>query len=1433
MPASALPRRARYERGAARVFAPDGEPVGAGFLLDEDLLCTCAHVVAEPDGGRPLQPVVVDFPLLAGAVPGPRVTARVEFWRPEDDIALLRLTSTVDGTEPLPMADGSGDEWDRDIRAFGFPQQVPRGVNATGTMRGRQRADVIQLDLTAPGVRIGPGFSGAAVWDPANETVVGMLTTRGKGPISDTAYLLTADRLIDPALLGCPFRGLGRFETEHARYFHGREDEVDKLVLALEGRPVTVLVGPSGSGKSSLLRAGLLTAVRKQGTPWALRVPEPPDATATAAEDDDLWVAEAVTAAWHDARPDDDARRARFDAVRAACAGTEADRRALRGRLSHELGQRGAVLLLDQFEEYAAASPHGALRAFRMLSALAQAPDPAQGGGLRVVLTARSATLEALTATDTSSRLGGAVLFLAPMTAEALGRAVEEPVRAVPGLRLEEGLAGRLVSDAVDEPGCLPLLQFALTRLWDGRDAHTMTHAAYERTGGVVNALAAYANDELKKCLVSTGASQDTARRLFQQLARPDGQGGFTRRAVPIRQLEAGQAALARALAKRRLLVWDVVEPDAPEATGTVQVIHEALLRKWELLEKWLVQGADFREWQERTARDADEWDGADRPDGLLPHGARLAQGLQWLADRHDDLTAVERAYLQAGRRRQRRGLRRLWAVTALVAVLAVLATTLAVSFYRARERDLLQLRTAAAAELGTLATDVAGRSPDSAFRYAAGAWSARHTPEARQALFGQYVRARDVVSSHSGLWPGAVQWTRMSPDARALVVLSRPDGASDLTATAVTGALQGRPRATRLQGLPTGLRVEGFRDAVSDDGRRYALATPDGRVLLWDLTAPGARPRQLSEALPDRGDVHGGSAVDFSEDGARLLHILSFGKPRAEDDGRTGLVRLWDARKARGLPVSQKAMAHRGPKTAWLLGDGDRIAVAAETGGMRSLDIHSVTSGARLRHVYGPVPATNQDAADRGRGVWLIGTADGLRWYSLVPGRKQPSGTYRGSAGFSDLTGTHLYGESADVSDETGDYRRVTILDPRPAGRRWILTLPGRSHSQQFGIVSSDAGPPTVLAAEGDTLLRARPVPLGLATTDRSVVVRTAYSASPDGSRTARLQEGRLEVFGPGPRTPGTLLPKEIRGREDLEPHLQWVTRKGGDAVLVWSRESTDALLYDAETLRSPTRMTWDCGRTGAAAWNTPQDIVQTGDGDLVVLCQGDSLVRLDPRSGVRSGGPVHLAHSPPEQPGVAEPGQLTIRPGRPHQVAVVTERWRTSGRVEVWDVRHGTRVARLEGSPLKHGAERWVVFTPDGDRLAALDEERRVVWWRVDDERPDGLTRSVADATGLLGVAPDGTLVVNLVGDVGLFTSDDAEPLGRLKAANESLRAVHLRGDTLRLLTDKDDRTLHLSPAAWHDTLCAALDGPNSRGQRERPGLDMARETAPCPAG
>ncbi|MFM9607316.1 nSTAND1 domain-containing NTPase [Streptomyces niveiscabiei] len=1442
-----LPSRARYERGAARVLGPDGAVTGAGFLVGDRLVCTCAHVVQEPDGGRPQRSVSVDFPLLAGAGACTPVTAEVESWRPEDDIAILRLHAPVDGTEPLPLVTDESDEWGGEVRSFGFPVDAPRGVNATGVLRGRQRADRLQLDLAAHGVPITQGFSGAAVWDVRRDAVVGMLVTRGRRGLSGTAYLIPADRLIGADVeVECPFRGLDRFEEGDTRYFHGRGPDVRALREALGSRPVTVLAGPSGSGKSSLFRAGLLADLRRRGTPTALRVPPPAADPATAAPDQaDAWVAEAVTAVWQAAAPDPAARRERLDALREACAGPDGARLALRGRLRDELGPQGAVLLLDQFEEYAAAAPQSALRAFRALSALTDAPDPAQGGGLRVALTARPATLEALTAADTSAALGRAVTFLAPMTPEALALTVDEPVKAVPGLYLEAGLSARLVRDAVDEPGCLPLLQFALTELWKRKKAHTLTHAAYEEIGGVGGALRTYAEQALTSCLAEHGLPQDTACRLFQRLARPDGRDGFTRRAVPIGQLSPEQARLARALAACRLLVWDVAAaPEHGPAGGTVHVVHEALLREWPRLSEWLRDGAAFRDWQERTARDAADWEARGRASGLLPHGVRLAQGLEWLARRPEDLTPLERDYLEAGRRRERRGLRRLWAVTGLVTVLALLTAGLAAHSIRELRRNQQQLRIAAATELGELAGETAEQSPDSAFRYAAGAWTAQHTPEARRALFAQYVRARDTVWSRSGLWPGTVQSARSSLDGDTLLVVSRPHGGSDLAITAVTDTLGDTPRARRLRGVPEGLDLEGFEDDLSDDGRHYALATAEGRTLLWNLADPVPAPRLLSDPLAGRGKVYD-SSVDFSEDGGRVLHFYQFETPRPEDTGRHALARLWDTRNGKPLPLSQRSMALYTPDAAWLLGRGDQLAVGIThkvRGGQdpaweHYLDLHDTASGNRLRRVLGPVEKRSMKPVDRGRAV-LLDSEHGTSWHPLAPGAVRPGVDLKASHFFTDMTGTHFLDSRTTTS---GSIRAVTLLDARQEPRHWVTVLPkeiGSSITEHIAVSGSGPGPRTVLAVVGDSLLRTRPVPIARPPANASSAgVQSAVS--PDGSRVARLSQGLLEVVGPGGRiVAARRLPfdKAVQ-QDDFSLRLLWVTHEDGDAVLVWSHRFDDAALFDVGTLRARKRVAWDCGRGSGELWNRPQDIVQTSDGDLVVLCLGDALVRLDPRSGVRTGGPLRLEPEPQEPGSFSPTGQLLPRPGHGDEVAVVTDHWADHGRIEVWDVQRGTRTAELPGPPLRYTSRlphRWLTFSADGNRLAALGLNHRVQWWRVDDEKKEDETRPLPETDGLLGIAPDGTLVTFSSSTVSLFSPSDGDPLGHFTwPANSSLRAGRLTENSLRLLSDEDDLTLDLSPTHWHSTICSAAPGPYTPAQRTAPRLELARETRPCPAG
>ncbi|WP_172629166.1 trypsin-like peptidase domain-containing protein, partial [Streptomyces sp. NL15-2K] len=275
-----------FEWGLARLLDDDGVPLGAGFLITGDLVCTCAHVLvddletAKTQSAAPDEPVLVDFPLLADGRSTP-VAATVAEWRPEDDVAVLRLAHAVPGTAPLALASPAQPLWGREARVYGFPEDTSSGVNAHGTLRGGQGAGRIQLDTGSGSVPILPGFSGSPVWDVEARTVVGMIATRGGRSLAGTAYLIPARRLAPgepetPDGTG-PFKGLLRFEEEDAHLFHGREQDAQSLAEAVRERPLVLLTGQSGTGKSSVLRAGLLPRLRAADAVVVVRTPREAD----------------------------------------------------------------------------------------------------------------------------------------------------------------------------------------------------------------------------------------------------------------------------------------------------------------------------------------------------------------------------------------------------------------------------------------------------------------------------------------------------------------------------------------------------------------------------------------------------------------------------------------------------------------------------------------------------------------------------------------------------------------------------------------------------------------------------------------------------------------------------------------------------------------------------------------------------------------------------------------------------------------------------------------------------------------------------------------------------------------------------------------------------------------------------------------------------
>jgi hypothetical protein len=270
----------QLESSIVRIRAANGRTVGAGFLVTEKQVLTCAHVVAQalglPDNApeAPKGEVLLDFPLVA---PEQRLTARVVCWQParpdgSGDVAGLELMDDPPaGTSPIRLVKAE-EPWGHPFRAFGFPAGFDNGVWASGRMLGREATGWLQIeDVKQTGYFVAPGFSGGPVWDETLDGVVGMTVAADTRQGVRAAFIIPTDRLVAawPALATwaippCPYRGLLAFREQDAPFFFGREAFTERLVETVEGHALTVaVVGPSGSGKSSVVFAGLLPRLRQ------------------------------------------------------------------------------------------------------------------------------------------------------------------------------------------------------------------------------------------------------------------------------------------------------------------------------------------------------------------------------------------------------------------------------------------------------------------------------------------------------------------------------------------------------------------------------------------------------------------------------------------------------------------------------------------------------------------------------------------------------------------------------------------------------------------------------------------------------------------------------------------------------------------------------------------------------------------------------------------------------------------------------------------------------------------------------------------------------------------------------------------------------------------------------------------------------------------
>ncbi len=644
----------------------------------------------------------------------------------------------------------------------------------------------------------------------------------------------------------CPYLGLGAFQPEDSDKFFGRETMVETLVQRMRAQRVLVVGGPSGSGKSSLIRAGLVAALRDGAIPGS-----------------ENWQIDVFT-------PGRDALAELFFRLRgrgaadAASAGIGLDDFLARPTLARQVAAGSGpgaerVLVVDQFEELFTLNTPAQRQKF--IDALAAITDPADSV-FRIVLAIRAdfyaacAALPWLAEVITHNQV-----LVGPMTAAELRRAIVEPAR-VAGYYLERNLIDAIVDEAGGEAGSLPLISHALVETWARRKGSTLTLEGYRATGGVAGAIRQTADAVFDERF--DDAERATARRLLLNLVTPGEGTSDSRRILDRAELDRARDAdtlrrVVERLTEARLLTVD---------DHNVQIAHEALLRSWPRLRDWIDESRGDLRVRVRLVQLAQDWLAGDRDPDLLLRGGRLVFALEWLEKNAETAGALERDFLDASveardraeaaeAAREARARRRRAVAIGALSLLAAGATAASIvaitESRRARDNEgIARTATAVANErfssaLGAVSLGLVSEDPLLALELAAQSMGQVASPAATFDARAALVAARRVLADGmpvpvgSPVAAGDAHSLALSPDG-AFAALGRRDGSVAL--------FDARSR------LPVGSDVEGGIGGIEDLGVRPGWPVAGCRRQFRQAGPLAGHGRGSGSARPDR---HGG----------------------------------------------------------------------------------------------------------------------------------------------------------------------------------------------------------------------------------------------------------------------------------------------------------------------------------------------------------------------------------------------------------------------------------------------------------------------------------------------------------------------------------------------------------------------------------------------